>query len=240
MKEIFDRYVKKYDIADQKIKGKWEHSYRVMEKAIMLAKKLQLSEEDIYLAEVIGLLHDIGRFEQWTRYQTFNDLKSIDHGDYGCKLLFEDGFIENFKIDSKYYRIIEKAIRNHNKPKIEEGLTEQELLQAKIIRDADKLDILYISAFLNMISYSFSEEPVSKEIENAFWNHGIVYGKDIKNSNDFVMRTLCFHFDFNYDESLRFLVEHHYLEAFERKLNNPLFHPYFEELKQYIEKRTIC
>ena len=237
MKEIFDNYVKKYDIDDQKIKGKWEHSYRVMEKAIMLAKKLKLSEEDIYLAEVIGLLHDIGRFEQWTKFKTFVDLKSIDHGDYGCKLLFEDGFIEDFKIDSKYYKIIEKAIRNHNKPNIEEGLTEQELLQAKIIRDADKLDILYISAFLGSISYSYSDEPVSKKIEETFWNHGVVYTKDIENANDFVMRTLCFLFDFNYVESLHYMKENDYLEEFEKKLNHPLFRPYFEELKQYIEKR---
>lgn len=240
MKEIFDNYVKKYDISDPKIRGKWEHSYRVMEKSIMLAKNLQLSEENIYLAEIIGLLHDIGRFEQWTNYKTFVDLKSIDHGDYGCKILFEEGLIEDFKINPKYYRIIEKAIYNHNKPKIENGLNEQELLQAKIIRDADKLDILYNSAFLNLIPYSFSEEPISKEIEDAFWKHGIVYTKDMQNSNDFVMRTLCFIFDFNYVESLKYLVENRYLEEFEKTLNNLLFRPYFEELKQYIEKRIIC
>lgn len=237
MKEIFDSYVKRYNIEDPKIKLKWEHSYRVMEKSIMLAQSLHLSKEDIYLAKVIGLLHDIGRFEQWTNYKTFVDLKSIDHGDYGCKILFEDGLIEEFEIDSKYYQIIEKTIRNHNKPKIESGLSEQELLQAKIIRDADKLDIIYISAFLGSISYSFSEEPVSKEIEDTFWDHGVVYTKDIKNANDFVMRTLCFLFDFNYVESLHYMKENHYLEEFEKKLNNPLFRPYFEELEQYIEKR---
>ena len=237
MEEIFDNYVKKYNIDDPKIKGKWEHSYRVMEKAIALAESLHLSEENIYLAKIIGLLHDIGRFEQWTHYKTFVDLKSIDHGDYGCKLLFENGLIEDFKIDPKYYKIIEKAIRNHNKPRIEEELTEQEFLQAKIIRDADKLDIFYISAFLNLISYPFLEESISKKIENTFWNHGVVYTKDIKNSNDFVMRTLCFIFDFNYEESLKYLVENSYLEVFEKRLNNNLFGHYFKELKRYIEKR---
>lgn len=152
-----------------------------------------------------------------------------------------DNYVKKYDIsDPKYYRIIEKAIYNHNKPKIENGLNEQELLQAKIIRDADKLDILYNSAFLNLIPYSFSEEPISKEIEDAFWKHGIVYTKDMQNSNDFVMRTLCFIFDFNYVESLKYLVENQYLEEFEKKLNNLLFRPYFEELKQYIEKRIIC
>lgn len=237
MKEIFDTYVKKYNVKDPKINGKWEHSYRVMERSIMLAQHLHLSKEDVYLAEVIGLLHDIGRFKQWTKYKTFNDLKSVDHGDYGCELLFEENLIEEFKIEPKYYRIIEKAIRNHNKAKIEDNLTEPELLQAKIIRDADKLDILYINAFLNWVSYTYSEEPVTNEVEASFWNHGIVYTKDIKNSNDFIISTLCLTFDFNYVESFQYLKEHHYLEVFERKLNNPLFRPYFEELKKYIEKR---
>ena len=48
-------------------------------------------------------------------------------------------FVENDKDDE----LIIKAVRNHNKYKIEEGLNERELLHAKIIRDADKLDIMY-------------------------------------------------------------------------------------------------
>ena len=36
---------------------------------------------------VIGLLHDIGRFEQEAQYHTFNDFKSMDHGDYGAEYL---------------------------------------------------------------------------------------------------------------------------------------------------------
>ena len=57
---------------------------------------LNLSEEDILLAELIGLLHDIGRFEQIKNYHTFLDKESIDHAEYGNKILFEDDLIRNF------------------------------------------------------------------------------------------------------------------------------------------------
>ena len=39
------------------------------------------SAKEIELAGLIGLLHDIARFEQFTKYQTFNDRLSFDHGD---------------------------------------------------------------------------------------------------------------------------------------------------------------
>jgi len=38
------------------------HTYHVVDNAITIARKLNLSEEDVCLAELIALLHDIGRF----------------------------------------------------------------------------------------------------------------------------------------------------------------------------------
>lgn len=38
-----------------------------------LAQWLKLTEHDVLLAELIGLLHDVGRFRQWSVYRTFRD-----------------------------------------------------------------------------------------------------------------------------------------------------------------------
>ena len=46
-------------------------------------------------------------------------------------------------IDKEDYQVVYTAIKNHNKFVIESNLTERELLFSKLIRDADKLDILY-------------------------------------------------------------------------------------------------
>ena len=51
---------------------------------------------------LVGLLHDYARFEQWTDYKTYSDIKSIDHGDLAVKRLFDDNEIINFCIDKKY------------------------------------------------------------------------------------------------------------------------------------------
>lgn len=111
------------------------------ENARNIALSLNLSNEEVKLAELIGLLHDICRFEQVKLYGTFYDNKSIDHATKGLEVLFEDKHIRKFVTEDKYDAVIFKAINNHNKFYIEKGLNEKELLHCKIIRDADKMDI---------------------------------------------------------------------------------------------------
>ena len=126
--KIFDEYVSHYDDNDAKTVLKKHHTKRVQKEAKEIAEYLKLAEEDRQLAELIGLLHDIGRFEQLKRYHTFSDRNSVDHAELGLEILFQDGYIRKFIEDEQYDSIIYKAIHNHNKYKIEEGLTEKELL----------------------------------------------------------------------------------------------------------------
>ena len=92
--KAFKEYAKKYNPEDEKIKIKIAHIQRVAQNSKRIAQNLKLSQEDIELAELIGLLHDIGRFEQVRLYHTFVDKDSINHGEYGAKILFEDGLIK--------------------------------------------------------------------------------------------------------------------------------------------------
>ena len=77
-KKEFAEYVKNYEIKNDKIRLKVEHIERVSQVAKKLATKLELEDEDIKLAELIGLLHDIGRFEELKRYNTYIDRNSIN------------------------------------------------------------------------------------------------------------------------------------------------------------------
>ena len=113
----FEKYVEKYDSKNPKIDRKIKHSYRVIDVAEDIAKSLKLTEEDITLAKLIALLHDIGRFEQIRIYNTFSDKDSIDHADFGVKVLFEDNLIRNFIKEDRFDNIIYKSIKNHNKYK---------------------------------------------------------------------------------------------------------------------------
>ena len=92
----FYTYTNKFDIKNPNIQRKIGHSIRVMRISKEMAIKEKLTNEEIEIAMLIGLLHDIGRFEQYTEYKTYKDNISIDHGDLGVELLFDKGQIKRF------------------------------------------------------------------------------------------------------------------------------------------------
>lgn len=123
---------------DENIKLKEVHSLRVYENMSELAKHLELSPGQLKIAEIIGLFHDIGRFEQLRRYRTFNDKQSINHAELGVEVLTQQKLLHELDpVEKEYVRI---AILNHNKHKLPE-LHPDHQLYVKMIRDADKLDI---------------------------------------------------------------------------------------------------
>lgn len=70
-KEAFEAYLDEYDREDDKIHLKIVHTYGVVDDAEEISRRMGLAEEDVQLAKVIGLLHDIGRFEQIKRFDSF-------------------------------------------------------------------------------------------------------------------------------------------------------------------------
>ena len=60
----FEEYLSGYDRENDKVRLKMIHTYGVTEYSRQLAGRLGLSAEAQELAQVIGILHAIGRFEQ--------------------------------------------------------------------------------------------------------------------------------------------------------------------------------
>lgn len=214
--KAFKEYLKNYDEQSKDIKLKIVHIYGVIEKSEYIGKRLNLSEEEIQLAKLIALLHDIGRFEQQTATKEFEDYKGFDHAEYGIKILFEDGLIRKFIQDDKYDDIIYKAIINHNRYKIEEGLDEKTLLQAKIIRDADKLDNFRVkdtekfeSMFLN--KEVIEHENISPKIYETFMDCKLIDVRDRITQIDFWVSVIAFMFDLNFNISLQYILGNDYI-----------------------------
>ena len=113
--EQFIDYTSNYLEYGKMMKLKVNHTLRVVNLSEKIAKSLNLSEEEINIAKNIGLLHDIGRFEQWKNYNTFKDYVSIDHADLGVSILKKENFIRQFIEDDKYDDIILNSIKYHNK-----------------------------------------------------------------------------------------------------------------------------
>lgn len=211
-KTEFTKYTNQFDINNPNIARKIGHSFRVMEISTKIAENLNLEKEQIEIATLIGLLHDIGRFEQMRKYNTFKDLKSIDHGDYGAEILNED--IRKYIDTEKYDIVIKKAIKNHNKFAIEEGITKEELIFAKIIRDADKIDIFYeaVNMFWEDDKDEIEAEIISDSILNKFKNYTLI--KRTKEDDlkiDSLITILAFVFDINFKPSFEMLKKEDYI-----------------------------
>ena len=234
--EAFDRYVKSFDFNTNGIEYKYHHSYRVQKYSEEIADRLLLSERDKKLASMIGLLHDIGRFFQLEEYETYNDRK-FDHADYGAKLLFEDNLIEEFGVDKEVYEIIRKAVKNHNKYEIEDGLNERELFFAKLIRDADKIDILNAFSSIRVLEIQECDEEISEKVKEEFFNNVTVRSINVKHKNDKVICMLAFIFDINFEESLKIIKEEGFIDKFYDAIEHKeIFKEYFDYANNYLEK----
>lgn len=227
-KNMFSEYLKQYDTSDGSIKMKIKHTYEVIYKSEYIAIALKLKKEDVELAKLIALLHDIGRFEQIKETKDFSDNKSFDHADYGEYILFKKGLIRDFIQDAQYDEIIKKAIVNHNKYKIEKGLDENTLLHCKMIRDADKLDnfrVKELEKFEDMFPGHYNpetihNEKISDKVYQDFKNHQCIKIEDRKTCIDCMICVLAFVFDFNFDISLKYVKENDYINKLINRFQN--------------------
>ena len=217
-KLAFKQYIQDYDVEYGKIELKIRHTYGVVETSEYIAKKLSLNQEDIELAKLIALLHDIGRFEQIKSFDCFIDSKTTDHAILGNDILFKNKLIRNFIKEKQYDRIISKSILNHNKLTIENNLEDRELLHAKIIRDADKIDNFRVKAtddFENIIDNANREmlenDIISDKVFHDFMDSKVIIREDRNTYMDFWVSYIAFLFDFNFISSLAYIKEMDYM-----------------------------
>lgn len=245
-KEEFLKYTSNYDVEHPKIHKKITHSLRVCDISGKIAEGLNLDNEQIELAKLIGLLHDIARFEQFTRFGTYNDLVSIDHGQLGVEILENDQYIRKYIETEKFDNTIKKAIKNHNAYRIEDGLNEEEILHSKIIRDSDKIDILYqISEFYKKGEDRYlDEEKISQEVYEQFYNKQIIDNRYKITKLDGIIGVISFIYDIYFKESFEIIKEKDYMnkiiDRFE--VENAEVKKQLEEIKkvtnEYIEQKT--
>src|SRR5664280_1224018 len=116
------------------------HTYRVCDNVSRIAKSLGMERCDLVMAEVLALFHDIGRFEQLKVFGSFNDRITVDHAKLGLKVLNNSRVLACLPRNER--RLLCRSIWLHNKYEIPEKERLDTILFSRLIRDADKLDIL--------------------------------------------------------------------------------------------------
>lgn len=188
---------------------KIEHTARVCDNIGHLGRSIALTDTQMCIAEAVGLFHDLGRFEQYRRYRTFNDRKSANHAALGIKVLKETAVLDRFRADEK--AMIMEAVRFHNVPTLPLNLPPASMVFMRLIRDADKLDIWKVFADF----FRHRRRPASAIVQHLpdlpTWNANIVKAiiekrvakfREMESLNDFKLLQLSWVFDLHFSEAL--------------------------------------
>ncbi len=168
--------------------------------------------------EMAALLHDAGRFEQFRRYRTFNDSISEDHGKIALDLIEKEKLLEELDAeDAALGRAVRFAVFEHNKlaiPPVEDKLS---LTLAKLVRDADRIDIFRIMAEHLRKPADAGEETVflhladTKKISTAVYESlqrgEMVHRDSLHSRSDFLCQILSWIRIMNYPYSCKLIHE---------------------------------
>lgn len=202
---------------------KLDHSHRVAETARDIATREYWNAEEVLLAHIVGLYHDIARYQQYRDYHTFQDYRSVNHGEFGAKIIEETGILNILSPEEREIVIV--ATRYHNAKTLPEGLSPRQELFLKLDRDSDKIDI-YEVLYTNVKSRVYLKYPeifhgvdpegaVSPEMLAGVRSGQPQSYAQVKSVSDFLLLTIQWTNELYFSVSRRLLVEHHALDHIE-------------------------
>lgn len=224
IKAWFKDYVKEFYSGDPDVQEniylKEMHTIRVCEAILEIGNSLGLSEQDISLAELSALLHDIGRFEQYKKYGTFSDFRSENHAELGAKVIRDSEILKDMEPDIS--EMIIRLVRFHNCAVLPKGEDDRFIFFLKLLRDADKIDIWKVVTEYyensgqkrnQSIELDLSNNPdISAPVYQALMNRHVVNMSKLKTLNDFKMLQIGWVYDLNFPRTFEMVRENRFLE----------------------------
>lgn len=224
----FFRFVQEHAEADAKdhknIALKDGHTRDVCENSLRIAAGLGLDERETALAEVVALFHDVGRFPQFRRWRTFQDSRSVNHAVLGAKVLLERQVLRDLPKHERF--LIVRAVALHNVFTLPPLADDDLRLHARIVRDADKLDIWMV--FIRLLEQDpvdwpsaaglgLSDAPeLSPAVLDALEQRKMVRLTCLRTLNDFKLLQLAWIYDLNFAPSLRMVLERDVIDRLSR------------------------
>lgn len=164
-------------------------------------------------ALLAALYHDVARFEQFTRFGTFRDADSVNHGALGAQIIRRQGFLND---EAPHIRRLARiGVCLHNRYRLPR-LGAAEGVVTAVVRDADKIDIFRVMAQHLNAAVPSGDVVLHVKNEPESWSptvadmvlHGQVpnYG-DLHYVNDFRMLLVSWLRDLGFSGSCRRLAE---------------------------------
>ncbi|SDB12939.1 HDIG domain-containing protein [Desulfonatronum thiosulfatophilum] len=199
---------------------KLDHCLRVFQEAESIAMEEKLEPDAVRVTLWAALFHDVGRFPQYLAYKTFDDRKSVDHGRLGVRVLKKHGFLEGLSAQTQ--KAVRTAIILHNKRFLSASLPEWAAVPARVVRDADKLDIYKIllqhlrpdAANNPVVTMDLRDEP---EVYNEELVRQILDGElgdysRMQTLNDFRLLLCSWVYDLNFSATKKAVIQRGYLD----------------------------
>ncbi len=230
LKRLFLKYVQANRMEDpseqRNIVLKRRHTLSVCRDMGFLCRGEGLNENDSLIARAAALLHDIGRFRQYSDFRTFDDRTSVNHGLLGAEILAKENFFPD-GLDRGERALILQAVKYHNAYAIPR-LDRRTVFFLKLVRDADKLDIWKV-----MLEFFAQPEEhrataaglglpegrgVSPEIIPVVLENRVVPISLVKSLNDYKLLLLSWVFSINFKTTFRLFLRRRYAKALEASL----------------------
>ena len=235
-------------LIQQNFSLKRDHILRVIGYAEVLSRSIECDESTVLLAQLAALLHDIGRFDQFEKYHTFDDSISADHAELAVGVITEKKWLSELP-DEVQNQII-RAVLNHNKLAIAKSDDPQVILLSQLLRDADKLDILdlAIKEFSpqnknknNAFFYDLeASSTVSKQIAKSLASEKLPNKGDLKTVTDFKLLQMAYVYDLNFRESFSIVNKKGYLkQLFETMPKTDQVFDLYRKAKIHVENQLI-
>ena len=215
-----DSFLSGQEEADGNYIMKRNHSTLVCETIVRIGRSIPLSDHDLNLARITGILHDTGRFEQFRKYGTFSDKISEDHAALGVRVLQDEGVLHS--LGEEDLSSVLTAVKYHNRASVPDVNDERTALLCRLIRDADKADIYRVVTEYyensaqernSVLELGLPDSPViSQGVIDAIRAKKIVSLGDVVNINDLKFLQAGWVFDINFGETLNIIRERGFLE----------------------------
>lgn len=215
----FIRHVQTFQEVDplhqRSLDMKKEHTFRVCAASERIASGLDLEKNDCRLAWTTALFHDLGRFPQYRTYRTFRDPDSDNHAKLSLWELNRHRILHILDLPER--QCISRAVFFHNRLRIPEHLNPKTILHCRLIRDADKVDILRVmiehfqlpEAQRNpVITLGLSEDDlVREEVFSLLFKGRPMSYAELKTVNELKVLQMSWVFDINFRPTFEILRE---------------------------------
>jgi hypothetical protein len=213
--DLADRFHEMVPGVRPQIAQKRQHSLRVLKLARTIMTGLSLDPQTAPAVELAALFHDVGRFPQAARYHTFVDAHSENHAKLSLQTIVRTGVLAD--VPRRVRKIVLPAVVLHNRPVVPKLKSPDQDRALRILRDADKLDIIE-SAIQNLFEPETAREQVAPRslsrdhavdhrVLERIKQGRLVDKSDIGSLDDYALFLLSWVYDFNFEVSLNLYLE---------------------------------